>query len=191
MAGDKRDREREPNVSDDDERSPETTKDPSDAEIEREIRSRRRFSLAEAIGRSAGDLLHGASPVTRRRQAEFVIEEFLEQNLSDGEGALGPVLLRRISHGEELLSNYDDPLRALADVLGRLLGSDEALDGFVASVDTEWGRMYQERPRFESGDGPPAGDDPYTVESVRSTLRSLLVRLQTDDASSDSDKAGP
>jgi hypothetical protein len=35
-----------------------------DAEIEREIRLGRKFSLAEAIGRMGGGLLKGASPVT-------------------------------------------------------------------------------------------------------------------------------
>ena len=54
------------------ERSPE-----SDADLEREIRAQRKFSLAEAIGRMAGPgMMKGVSPVTRKRQAEAAIEDF-------------------------------------------------------------------------------------------------------------------
>jgi hypothetical protein len=149
----------------------------SDAEIEREVRSRRRFSLAEAIGRTAGDLLRGASPVTRRRQAEFEIQEFLETHLVDAEGALGPSLLRDVRESETLLSRLDDPLSALRDVLDGILGSDQNLRRFVREVDAEWGRIYLERPRFDVAARPSERDDPYTLESVAQSLRVLLGKL--------------
>jgi hypothetical protein len=169
-------------MNDDNEKPKETTRDPSDAEIEREIRSQRKFSLAEAIGRSGGDLLRGASPVTRRRQAEFAIEELVERHLSDSEGALGPVLVRQIGQSEELLSSYDDPIRALIHETTKILGSAEALRRFVRSVDQEWGRLYNERPHFDRDNEPPAKDDPYTEDSVRTTLRSLLDSLEGANA---------
>jgi hypothetical protein len=149
----------------------------SDAEIEREVRSRRRFSLAEAIGRTAGNLLRGASPVTRRRQAEFEIEEFLETHLVDAEGALGPSLLRDVRESETLLTRLDDPLSALREILDGILGSDQNLQRFVREVDAEWGRIYLERPRFDVASRPSECDDPYTLESVAHSLTVLLGKL--------------
>ncbi len=154
------------------------------ADIEREARSRAKFSLAEAIGRlGGGDLLKGASPVTRKRQAELEIELFLEQRLADAEGALSVVLLRRVRESADLLaSSYQQPLAALAQVTEHILGSEERLHSFVHQVDTEWGRIYLERPHFQQAGRKPDRDDPYTFSSVRATLSSLLDELREDQA---------
>jgi hypothetical protein len=51
----------------------------ADAELEREIRKERKFTLAEAIGRLAGPgAMKGESPVARMQQAEIEIEYWLE-----------------------------------------------------------------------------------------------------------------
>ena len=165
-------------------RTPETT---SDAEIEREARAQVRYSLADAIGRAGADLLKGASPVTRRRQAELEIEQFLEQNLDDAEGALSVVLPRRARDSETLLADsYENPLKALSRFVGTLLSSQRLLRGFVHEVDAEWGRIYLERPFFEKEGQTPHSDDPYTVASVRKSLEGLLERLERGaSASSD------
>jgi hypothetical protein len=48
------------------------------AEIEREARTNRKFSFSEAIGQmGGGDFMKGGSPVTRKRQAELEIDEYL------------------------------------------------------------------------------------------------------------------
>jgi hypothetical protein len=151
----------------------------SDAEIEREIRSKRKFSISEAIGRSAGDLLKGASPITRKQQAEFEIEQLIELHLEDAEGALAPELLRRIKASEVLLEDYDDPNAVLIEVTRDLVESEDSLRRFVTKVDAQWGRIYLERPHFESDDSEPDRDDPYTRDSVRSTLTQLLEDLES------------
>jgi hypothetical protein len=153
---------------------------PEDSELEREIRSGRKFSLAEAIGRLGGRaMLKGVSPVTLRKQAVFEIEQYLEKNLHDSEGALEIVLLRRVRTSETLLKmGYDRPLDVLARYCERVLGSEELLHDFVRAVDAEWGRMYQERPHFQKEGQPPDKDDPYTFSSVRDTLSQLLEKLQ-------------
>lgn len=152
---------------------------PEDAELEREIRSGRKFSLAEAIGRAAGDLMKGASPVTQRRQAEAEIEQYLEERLADAEGALAVVLKRRVLDSEALLEEgYDRPLAQMTRFTEELLRSDGGLHRFVDEVDAEWGRMYSERPYFQTGDAAPRPGDPYTVESVRSSLAGLLDELR-------------
>ena len=153
---------------------------PDDEDLEHEVRSHRSFSLAEAIGRlGGGDLLKGASPVTKKRQAEIVVELFLERYLVDGEGALLRVLQRRVKESEILLAaGYEQPLSALNEVTDNILGSESRLQSFVRQVDAEWGRMYRERPYFQRPGQPPKRDDPYTFSSVRETLGKLLDELR-------------
>ena len=153
---------------------------PTDAEIEREIRANRTFSIAEAIGRNAGDLMKGASPITRKQQAEFVIEQLIESSLNDEEGALAPELLRRVEASEVLLESYDDPRAALVQVTRDLLNSSDSLRRFVIKVDAQWGRIYLERPHFESDGRAPDRDDPYTRDSVRATLVAFLAEIETN-----------
>ncbi len=156
--------------------------DQESADIERQARSRVKFSLAKAIGRlGGGDLLKGASPVTRKRQAEVEIELFLEKRLADAEGALLVVLLRRVRESADLLaSSYQQPLAALAQVTEHILSSEQRLHAFVHQVDTEWGRIYLERPHFQQDGQKPHRDDPYTFSSVRATLSGLLDQLRDD-----------
>jgi hypothetical protein len=152
-----------------------------DAELEREVRAQRKFSLAEAIGRAAGDLMKGASPVTHKRQAELEIEQYLENHLADSEGALRIVLQRQVRESEDLLArSYERPMEALAGVTEHILASPARLRRFVRAVDAEWGRLYSERPYFELGEAPPRAGDPYTLESVRDTLSGLLEKLGGD-----------
>ena len=148
-------------------------------ELERKIREHRKFSLAEAIGRlGGGDLMKGASPVTQQRQAGLIIEDYLEKHLRDAEGALEVVLLRRAAGSQTLLEvGYDDPLVGLGKYTSQLLDSSSLLSDFVKSVDGQWGRMFQERPRFERLGKPLADDDPYTNASVRKQLEQLLATL--------------
>ena len=164
-------------MSDDEPREPGA----EDAELEREVRSRRKYSLSEAIGRAAGDLMKGASPVTHERQAELEIEQYLESRLKDAEGALLVVLQRRVLASEALLErSYERPLEALAGVAERLLASPPGLRGFVRAVDAEWGRIYSQRPYFQVGEAPPRPGDPYTFDSVRAALAELLEALRGD-----------
>src|SRR5262245_34044830 len=111
-------------------------------EIEREIRTNRKFSLSEAIGRLAGgDFMKGGSPVSRKRQAELEIEEYLRHHLADSGGVLRSVLLRHL--GQSLLNgDYAKPLAALAEYIPRLLTSEQLLEEFVREVDADWGRLY-------------------------------------------------
>lgn len=150
-----------------------------DRELEREILEHRKFSLAEAIGRmGGGELMKGASPVTRKRQAELAIESYLEKHLRDSEGALERVLLKHaVASGVMLADSYVHPLQSLARYCEQLLDSEGQLQGFVRAVDGEWGRMYLERPRFEQPGRPAADDDPYTNASVAKKLRDLLAEL--------------
>jgi hypothetical protein len=150
----------------------------ADAELQREICKERKFSLAEALGRLAGPGgMKGESPVTRTRQAEAVIREYLRSDMAGGSGCLGAVLSRHVVCSELLLNNLDRPLVVLAGFVQGVLGSEYKLKELVRETDAEWGRVYDERPYFDREGCAPHPDDPYTVESVRGTLSNLIEKL--------------
>jgi len=155
-------------------------KSDADAALEREIRSERKFTLTEAIGRLAGPgSMKGASPIARPQQVTIEIETWLRQHLADSQGALQTVLLQRIAQSDLLLKTQDEPLQVLAAYCQRVLDSKDNLSVLVRHADVEWGRAFEEKPRFDQQGEPPHPDDPYTMESVRSTLNGLLEKLKT------------
>ncbi len=151
-----------------------------DEEIAREARASVKFTLAKAIGKlGGGDLMKGASPVTRKRQVELSTDLFLEEHLVDSEGALLVVLERRVRESMKLTEDsYDHPLSVLAEIVEHILGTEDRLRSFVQLVDVEWGRIYLERPHFQQAGQRPDRDDPYTFVSVRATLSGLLDELR-------------
>jgi len=156
----------------------ETQRSEADAELEREIREGRKFTLEEAIARMVGPgAMKGESPVTRMQQAEIEIGSWLRSHLMDTGGALEVVLHRRVKGSELLLNNFDQPLVVLASYCQRVLDSDYLLKEVVREADIEWGRVMVERPHFEREGVPPDPDDCYTVESVRGSLSELVKQL--------------
>lgn len=150
----------------------------ADADLEREIRAERKFSLYEAIGRMAGPgAMKGASPVAGKREAEAELQAYLRQHVTDPCGVLAGLLLRHVAEGDLLLGHLDQPLVALAGHVGRLLGSDYLLKELVREADAEWGRTAGERPHFDREGHPCHPDDPYTAESVRAALARLAESL--------------
>src|SRR4029079_17353663 len=120
----------------------ETKLSEADAELEREIREGRKFTLEEAIGRLAGPgAMKGESPVARMQQAETEIGSWLRTHLADAGGALEVVLHRHVKGSELLLNNFDQPLIVLASCCQRLLDSDYLLKELVRESDVEWGRL--------------------------------------------------
>jgi hypothetical protein len=156
----------------------------ADAELERQIRAERKFTLAEAIGRLAGPgAMKGASPITRTQQAAAEIQEYLERHMADASGSLCGVLLRHVAESDLLLKDLDDePLVVLAHYVRQILRSECGLKELVREADVEWSRAFGERPCFEKDGCPPAADDPYTLESVRAALSQLAGGLSAGDA---------
>jgi hypothetical protein len=146
--------------------------------LEREIRDRRTYSLAEAIGRLGGaGVLKGGSPVTRLQEAAAAVDLFLRQHLDDRDGALLLVLSREVAASDDLLARLADPLAGLHRHVAAILASDFRLAELVRAADAEWGRMHQERPYFELPGGDPHPDDPYTLAGVKARLAALLARI--------------
>lgn len=153
----------------------------SNEKIEREIRTHRKFSLADAIGQvSGGEFMKGGSPVSRKRQAELEVEEYLRRHLVDPGGVLRIVMVRRL--GESLInSDYNQPLAALAEYIPGVLASEHLLAELVREADAEWGRVQGERPYFQGPGRPPHPDDPYTIDSVRRALVQLRETLASGE----------
>jgi len=151
------------------------------AELEREIREGRKFTLEEAIGRLAGPGgMKGASPVGGLLQAQMQIEAWLRTHLIDSDGALRAVLFRDVRGSDSLLNNFDQPLVVLAGYCQRLLHTDHLLEELVRDADVEWGRIMGERPHFQQPGASSHPDDPYTHESVRRTLTGLVEKLAAE-----------
>jgi hypothetical protein len=150
----------------------------ADAELEREILKERKFTLAEAIGRLAGPgAMKGESPIPRMQQAEIEVESWLRSHLAHAGGELQVVLHRQVKGSDVLLNNFDQPLVVLASYCKRVLDSDYLLEELVRECDVEWGRTMGERPYFERQGSPHHPEDPYTIESVRDALTTLLEQL--------------
>ena len=150
----------------------------ADAELEREIREGRKFTLEEAVARMVGPGgMKGESPVARMQQADVEIGSWLRTHLADSGGALEVVLHRYIKGSELFLNNYDQPMVVLAGYCQKVLDSDYLLGELVRDADIQWGRVMGERPYFEREGSERHPDDPYTVESVRKALSDLLKQL--------------
>ncbi len=162
---------------------PTPQKSEADANLEREIRKDRKFTLAEAIGRLAGPgAMKGASPIPRKQQVEIEIDEFLRRELAADSGALRTVIYRGVKESEQLIKNYDRPHAVLAAFLQSVLDSEHRLKELVREADVEWGRIVDEPPHFEQEGCPPHPDDAYTLASVRHTISQLIDKLSRSDA---------
>jgi hypothetical protein len=149
-----------------------------DADLEREIRKGRKFTLSEAIGRMAGPgMMKGVSPITGMDQARAEIKDYFEHHLDDPTAALAVVLFRGVETSELFLDNYGQPLVVLARYIQQILDSEYRLKELVRESDLEWGRMFGERPLFDKEGCSPDPRDPYTIESVRKTLVRLIEEL--------------
>jgi hypothetical protein len=154
----------------------------SDADLQREIRDGRKFTLAEAIGRLAGPgSMKGESPITRKQQAEAIVEAYLDCHLNDSAGALRAVLLRQVRESALLDEYLDQPLAALSAHVQRVLESEYILQELVRQSDVEWGRVFGERPHFQKPGCTPHEDDPYTIESVRACLSQFGEKLFAEE----------
>lgn len=153
----------------------------ADAELEREIRERRKFTPQEAMARLAGPgAMKGASPVSPVQQAETEIGNWLKRHVTDPSGALQLVLHRNLKGSALLLENMEQPLAALAAYCRKILDSDYCLKELVREADVEWGRRMEERPHFDKEGASPDPGDPYTANSVHSVLGEILQKLAAE-----------
>ena len=144
-------------------------------ELQRDILSGRKFSLADVIGQQGGSFLKGESPVPPLMQAVTEINAFIASRLGDSSGALQAVLQDWVRNDETKTSSYlNSPMLALRLIIEELLNNEELYYEFVRQVDFKWGQIYGERPYFQRPGQPPHPKDEYTHQSVRERLVGLL-----------------
>ena len=143
----------------------------ADAELEREIREGRKFTLEEAIGRMAGPgAMKGESPITRMQQAEIEIGSWLRSHLTDAGGALEVVLHRRVKGSELLLNNFDQPLGRL----GQLLPTSSRLG---LSLERSCSRSRHRMGTCDARDGPTSKRREYRLTRTTRTRSSRFASL--------------
>jgi|RhiMethySRZTD1v2_1073278.scaffolds.fasta_scaffold1289896_1 hypothetical protein len=159
-----------------------TPPSPDDADVAREVRLGRKFSLSEALGQIGGKgILKGESPIAPLHQTEAEIANYLRAHLKDSGGVLAEVVLRHMRTSEVLLTHVHQPMVVLVSYVNQVLQSAMLLKDLVREADAEWGRAYDERPYFEREGQPSYPDDPYTLASVHDALRQLVERATRDD----------
>lgn len=145
--------------------------------LQRDILSDRKYSLAEAIGREGGNFLKGESPVPKLVQVTTEVNLFIDQNLPDSSGGLQSVLKRWVKSDPLLSQHLESPLKGLDKILEKILTQKGLFYEMVREADLKWGQMYQERPYFQKPGDPPHPEDEYTHESVREKLSLLRERI--------------
>lgn len=147
--------------------------------LQKDILSDRKYSLAEAIGREGGSFLKGESPVPKLVQVTTEVNLFIDKNLSDSSGALQSVLKRWIKSDPLLSEHLESPLKGLDKILEKILTQKGLFYEMVREADVKWGQMYQERPYFQKPGEPPHPEDEYTHESVRNKLSLLRAKINS------------
>jgi hypothetical protein len=144
-------------------------------ELQRDILSGRKFSLADVIGQQGGSFLKGESPVPPMMQAVTEINAFVASRLGDSSGALQAVLQDWVRNDQgKVSSNLNSPMLALRLIIEELLNNQELYYEFVRQVDFKWGQIYGERPYFQRPGQPAHPQDEYTHQSVKERLVGLL-----------------
>ncbi len=156
------------------------TKKEVDQDQKREILSGQKFSLSGAIGREAGKLIKGESPIPRLQQIVIEIHLFISKQLHDPSGALREVLHILVKEDEVKISSHlESPLVYLKEMLDTYINNDQLLYELVREVDFKYGQIFNELPHFQKEGEAPHRDDEYTHESVRKQLLDLISSIKT------------
>ncbi len=150
------------------------TKKNRDNEIERDIRNSQKFSFKNALARSGGGMLDGASPTPQLAQAKALLSSYIEKEVADGTGALIRTLIEWVNGDLAVVRNSSEPLVGLKEIVSGILSDDSRLHEFVRQVDVTYGKLMHERPHFQQPGEPPHADDVYTHESVRLSLQKFF-----------------
>lgn len=149
----------------------------SDHEIQKDILSQQKYSLASAIAREGGNFLKGESPVPKLVQVTTEINLFIDQHLPDASGALQAVLKRWVKSDPLVSQNLDSPLEGLRKIIEKIINNQALFYELVREADVKWGQMYQERPYFQKPGQSAHPNDEYSHELVKEKLSSLQEKL--------------
>lgn len=148
------------------------------ADLQREIRLGRKFSLSEAIGREGSGFLKGSqAAVPRPLRAQAAIYHWLEQHQNDPHGALLPCLKAWIKDDVRIGKYLDAPLLALRLIVSDIVASPEILYEFSRQVAIEWGHINGERPLFQRPNTDAHADAVYSHDYIQALLAQLISQF--------------
>lgn len=148
-----------------------------DDEIEKQAKLNRKFNIDDAMSEMMGGSL-GESPVAKLEQVEMELSQLIDEDLNDVYGSLKITLKKVVVNSESIVAEYlDEPMLALHKILNNILDKDQSLYDFVKRVDSEYGRMYQEKPMFQKAGEAAKSGDVYTHESVKESLLEFKGKL--------------
>jgi hypothetical protein len=149
-----------------------------DDTIEKEAKRSAQQEMNNPMASLFGEGGLGGSPVSELEQARLEIISWIQSHLADPETALIITFIQYIRQEEDLLTqNLQKPLVALKNILLRIVENQSEIIELTRKVDSEWGRLFQERPYFQVEGKAAHPLDPYTYESIEKTLRGLVELL--------------
>ncbi|TYT75150.1 hypothetical protein [Desulfobotulus mexicanus] len=150
-----------------------------DALLQQEIRSSRKFSMAEAIGREGGHFMKGHNPVPAIDQLVAKLNGFIQDNTRDASRILISVLQERVKNNSLALSEQaEKPFTFLHGLIRSYLEHPERLYELTRQADIKWGQINNEKPYFQKPGEQPHPDDEYSHESVAARLKDLLETIE-------------
>ncbi|MDY0162167.1 hypothetical protein [Desulfobotulus sp.] len=150
------------------------------ARLQREVRSQRKFTLAEAIGREGGNFMKGHNPIPALDQIIAKLQVFLENHLQDSSRILLSVLQKTLKENDlQIAQHMESPFEYLHMFIGSHIETPALLHELTRQVDLKWGQIHNEKPFFQKPGEPPHPEDPYSHESVEQKLRELLEKIES------------
>ncbi|MEM8505124.1 MAG: hypothetical protein AAF716_18455 [Cyanobacteria bacterium P01_D01_bin.1] len=146
-------------------------------EIEKEIRSGRKFSIAEAIGREGGSFMKGESVVPRPLRAANEIKQFIAAYSSEPTGVLASELYLWVTADIRVSAQLDTPLVAFAQIVETLLDEPTFFYEFARQVAIAHSRLTGDRPYFQQPNHPPHPEADYTHDAIRQYLSEISTAL--------------
>ena len=149
------------------------------ADLQREIRAERKFSLAEVISREGGSFMKGESTIPRPLRATTEIKQFITAHLEPS-GAIATTLQTWASHDIRLSRQLDTPLVALGEIIASILAEPTTLSEFARQVAIAHSQITGDRPQFHRLGQPPDPTAAYTHHSIRAALSALQQQILAD-----------
>ena len=150
-----------------------------------EIRSQRKFTIAEAIGRAGGNFMKGESAIPRPLRATAEINQFITTHLPNPGGPVSATLQSWTKEDIRVSRHLDTPLVALSLIIESLLSEPSTFQEFFRQIAIAQSQLTGDRPHFQPPNYLPHPDAAHSHESVKQQLENLLQKLNSTSNSID------
>ena len=149
------------------------------AELTREIRSQRKFTLAEAISRESGSFMKGESAIPRPLRAATEISQFITARASQN-SPVSTTLQHWAKEDIRVARHLDSPLIALSQIIQSILEEPITFQEFFRQIAIAQSQISGDRPYFQQPGQPPHPNAAYCHQSVKQQLLDLQHKLQQE-----------